>query len=157
MVSKSESSAKIREMSHDDLPLILDIERRSYDFPWNHNIFHDCQSAGYNCIVLSQQERIVGYAILSIAASEAHVLNLCVDPDFRALGYGGLLLDELLHYARSAQVKEVFLEVRPSNKIAIGLYLKRGFYQIADRKEYYQANNGRENACVFAKKLSIDS
>ena len=156
MVSKKKSSAKIREMSHDDLPLVLDIERRSYDFPWSHNIFHDCQLAGYKCIVLSQQERVVGYAILSIAASEAHVLNLCVDPDFRALGYGGLLLDELLYYARSALVKEVFLEVRPSNQIAIGLYLKRGFYQISDRKEYYQANNGRENASVFAKKLFND-
>ena len=144
-------------MSSDDLSTVLDIERRSYDFPWNRSIFHDCQSAGYNCIVLSHQESVVGYAILSIAASEAHVLNLCIDPDFRSLGYGGLLLDELLHYARSALVREVFLEVRPSNKIAIGLYLKRGFYQIADRKEYYQANSGRENACVFAKKLFINN
>ncbi len=144
-------------MNSNDLSTVLDIERRSYDFPWNHSIFHDCQSAGYNCIVLSHQESVVGYAILSIAASEAHVLNLCIDPDFRSLGYGGLLLDELLHYARSALVREVFLEVRPSNKIAISLYLKRGFYQIADRKEYYQANNGRENACVFAKKLFINN
>ncbi len=150
------SLIEIREMKHEDLSKVLDIERRSYDFPWSHGVFRDCQLSGYYCVVLCRNKSIVGYAVLSIAASEANILNLCIDPDFRSLGYGGSLLDKLLHSARSASVREVFLEVRPTNEIAISLYHKKGFYQIADRKAYYQANNGRENALVLAKKLSID-
>jgi ribosomal-protein-alanine N-acetyltransferase len=96
---------------------------------------------------------VAGYAILSIAAGEAHILNLCVDPIHRAHGYGERLLDETLRRARSATVAEIFLEVRPSNQTAIALYRKKGFRQIANRPAYYQAHEGREDAAVLSKKL----
>jgi len=118
----------VREMNHDDLAMVSDIERRSYEFP----------------------------CILSVAAGEAHILNLCVDPEFRSLGYGEQMLDELLYRARSASVREIFLEVRPSNETAIALYRKKGFHQVAARPEYYQANAGREDAAVLAKKLVVE-
>ena len=143
----------VREMNHDDLALVSDIERRSYEFPWSHGVFRDCLLAGYQCFVLIREERVAGYAILSVAAGEAHILNLCVDPEYRSLGYGETLLDELLYRARVAEVREIFLEVRPSNNTAIALYRKKGFHQIAERPAYYQARQGREDAAVYAKKL----
>ncbi|MGB5347158.1 MAG: ribosomal protein S18-alanine N-acetyltransferase [Woeseia sp.] len=143
----------VRPMAHDDLATISDIERRSYDFPWSHGVFRDCLLAGYGCIVLERGNAVVGYGILSIAAGEAHILNLCVDPSFRSLGYGARLLDELLARARQAAVKQVFLEVRPSNVNAISLYRKRDFHRIAKRPAYYQARDGREDAEVFSLKL----
>jgi [ribosomal protein S18]-alanine N-acetyltransferase len=139
-----------RTMVHDDLPLVSDIERRGYEFPWSHGVFRDCLLAGYTCIVLERDGLVAGYAILSVAAGEAHVLNLCVDPDYRNLGYGDRLLDELLLRARQAGVKEVFLEVRPSNVNALSLYRKKGFRQIASRRAYYQAKHGREDAAVLS-------
>jgi ribosomal-protein-alanine N-acetyltransferase len=139
-----------RTMSHDDLPQVSDIERRSYDYPWSHGVFRDCLLAGYSCIVLERADEIAGYGILSVAAGEAHILNLCVDPDYRRLGYGDRLLDEILLRARAAGVREIFLEVRPSNAIALGLYRKKGFHQIANRRAYYQARNGREDAAVLS-------
>jgi ribosomal-protein-alanine N-acetyltransferase len=151
----AEPPTSVREMNHDDVAMVSDIERRSYQFPWSHGVFRDCLLAGYLCLALIREERVAGYAILSVAAGEAHILNLCVDPDFRALGYGELMLDELLYRARSASVREIFLEVRPSNKTAIDLYRKKGFHQIAARPAYYQADEGREDAAVFAKKLVI--
>jgi ribosomal-protein-alanine N-acetyltransferase len=140
-------------MIHDDLSLVSDIERRSYEFPWSHGVFRDCLLAGYICIVLERGEELAGYAILSIAAGEAHILNLCVDPTFRALGYGTRLLNEILNRAEIAKVKEVFLEVRPSNSSALSLYLKKGFRQIANRPAYYQGRKGREDAAVLAKTI----
>ena len=149
-----EAPVEIRRMSHEDLGDVSDIERRSYDFPWSHGVFRDCLLAGYNCIVLVGEGRPIGYAILSIAAGEAHILNLCVDPGQRSRGHGERLLDELLGIARGADVAEIFLEVRPSNETAIRLYRKKGFHQIASRPAYYQATDGREDAAVLAKKLS---
>jgi ribosomal-protein-alanine N-acetyltransferase len=137
-------------MVHDDLAQVSDIERRSYDFPWSHGVFRDCLLAGYTCIVLERGDTVAGYGILSVAAGEAHVLNICVDPDYRRLGYGDRLLDELLARARAASVKEVFLEVRPSNVNALSLYRKKGFRQIAQRRAYYQARSGREDAAVLS-------
>jgi ribosomal-protein-alanine N-acetyltransferase len=145
-----EMPVRTRTMVHDDLSSVSDIERRSYDFPWSHGVFRDCLLAGYTCIVLERGDFLAGYGILSVAAGEAHVLNLCVDPHYRRLGYGDRLLDEMLQRAKAASVKEVFLEVRPSNVNALSLYRKKGFRQIAHRRAYYQARYGREDAAVLS-------
>lgn len=152
-----EAEIRLRPMKHEDLPHVSDIERRSYDFPWSHGVFRDCLLAGYQCFVLEHDDDLVGYGILSVAAGEAHILNLCVDPNYRSLGYGELLLDEMLFRARASSVREIFLEVRPSNANALKLYRKKGFYQVAKRPKYYQSREGREDAAVLAKKLISDT
>lgn len=149
-----ESIISIRTMRHGDLAHVSDIERRSYDFPWSHSVFSECLLAGYECMVLDREGEVVGYGILSVAAGEAHILNLCIKPAFRSHGYGERLLDEILFRARTASVLEIFLEVRPSNTTALALYKKKGFYHLSDRPAYYQAREGREDACVLAKKLT---
>ena len=143
----------IRTMAHDDLVVVSDIERRSYEFPWSHGVFRDCLLAGYSCIVVERGDLVVGYGILSMAAGEAHILNLCVDSNYQQLGYGERLLEEVLMRARGAEINEIFLEVRPSNESAISLYQKKGFRQIAYRPAYYQARKGREDAAVLSKVL----
>lgn len=153
----AEPPASIRLMTHEDMGLVSDIERRSYEYPWSHGVFRDCLLAGYQCIVLDRDERVAGYGILSIAAGEAHILNLCVDPLYRSHGYGERLLDEILFRARAASVREIFLEVRPSNQTALALYRKKGFHQVSNRPAYYQAQAGREDAAVLVKKLVVES
>jgi len=142
---------EIRTMVPDDVAQVSDVERRSYDFPWSHGVFRDCLLAGYHCVVAERDGKVVGYGILSIAAGEAHVLNLCVDPRCRKLGFGEQLLDSLIASARAADVERMLLEVRPTNETAIALYRKKGFRQVASRPAYYQAEGGREDAAVFAR------
>jgi ribosomal-protein-alanine N-acetyltransferase len=149
----AELPTRIRAMGHDDLSMVSDIERRSYEFPWSHGVFRDCLLAGYYCLALERDGRVVGYGILSVAAGEAHILNLCVDPNYRSHGYGEQLLDAILAQSRAAHVREIFLEVRPSNVTALALYRKKGFHKVARRPAYYQASEGREDAAVLAKKL----
>ncbi len=148
-----EIPAHVREMIHDDVPEVSDIERRSYEFPWSHGVFRDCLLAGYHCTVVEREGAVVGYGVLSVAAGEAHILNLCVDPMYRELGYGEQLLNEILSMANAAMVREIFLEVRPSNEKAIALYTKKGFQNVAYRPAYYQASGGREDAAVYSKIL----
>jgi len=152
-----EAQVSIRAMRPEDLALVSDIERRSYEFPWSHGVFRDCLLAGYQCIVLERDGDVSGYGILSVAAGEAHILNLCVESAYRSHGYGERLLDEILFRARTSSVREIFLEVRPSNENAMALYRKKGFHQVANRPAYYQANEGREDAAVLVKNLTVDS
>ena len=151
-----EAEVVVRSMRHEDLPMVSDIERRSYEFPWSHGVFRDCLLAGYQCIVLERDGNVAGYGILSVAAGEAHILNLCVEPGLRSLGYGERLLDDILFRARTSSVREIFLEVRPSNEHALALYRKKGFHKVANRPAYYQARGGREDADVLVKKLTTD-
>ena len=152
-----EAMVSIRTMRHEDLAHVSDIERRSYDFPWSHGVFRDCLLAGYQCVVLDRDNEVAGYGILSVAAGEAHILNLCIDPSYRSHGYGTRLLDDILFRVRTSSVREIFLEVRPTNENALALYKKKGFHQIANRPAYYQAQEGREDAAVLVKKLTTDS
>ena len=152
-----EAVVLIRVMKHEDLAHVSDIERRSYEFPWSHGVFRDCLLAGYQCIVLERDGDVAGYGILSVAAGEAHILNLCIEPSYRSHGYGERLLDEILFRARTASVREIFLEVRPTNAHALALYKKKDFHQVANRPAYYQAHQGREDAAVLAKKLTTDT
>jgi len=153
IMPQAEPRTTVRQMIHDDLSMVSDIERRSYEFPWSHGVFRDCLLAGYHNIVLVRGEEVAGYGVLSVAAGEAHILNLCVDPECRSRGYGAKLLDEMLFRARAASVRQVFLEVRPSNERALALYRKKGFRQVANRPAYYQAHDGREDAAILVKKL----
>ncbi len=152
-----EVAANVRAMLQEDLAQVSDIERRSYDFPWSHGVFRDCLFAGYECVVIERENAVAGYGILSVAAGEAHILNLCIEARFRKHGYGERLLDEILERARNAEVREIFLEVRPSNEAAISLYEKKGFRRIAARPAYYQAKGGREDAAVLSKVLKKSS
>jgi ribosomal-protein-alanine N-acetyltransferase len=145
-------------MTHDDLASVSDIERLSYEFPWSHGVFRDCLLASYSCMVLEHGSTVVGYGVLSIAAGEAHILNLCVAAEFRGLGYGERILNDIIERAHYAEVQAIFLEVRPTNANALSLYRKKGFHKIAKRPAYYQASGGREDADVLSLTLrSSDS
>jgi ribosomal-protein-alanine N-acetyltransferase len=136
-----------------DLKTVTRIEHTAYEYPWSLGIFRDCMLAGYYSLALEVNGVTTGYGIMSIAAGEAHILNLCVHPSSQRLGYGRQLLDALLERAHTCEVRKVFLEVRPSNKAALNLYYAIGFEQIGVRPAYYQAAYGREDAVVLSLTL----
>ena len=143
----------LRPLHEGDLDAVMEIELRAYPYPWTRGIFQDCLRAGYPGRVLETGGNIVGYGMLSLAADEAHVLNVCVDPLCQSRGYGRRLLRELVQIARERGALRVFLEVRPSNTSAIALYDSEGFNEIGRRPRYYPAANGREDALVMAMEL----
>ncbi len=99
---------------------------------------------------------LVGYGVLSIAADEAHVLNVCIDPYSQTRGLGRRLFRALVKLARDHGAQRVFLEVRPSNTPAVALYHSEGFNEIGRRPRYYPAKDGREDALVMAMELVDD-
>jgi len=143
---------RLRKMRNSDLPQVMAIERASYQFPWAEDIFRDCFRANYSCWVCEEQDTVLGYSILSIAVGEAHVLNICVAPDEQGQGIGRKMLENLINHAQG-RADTMFLEVRPSNAVAIALYEDMGFNEIGIRKGYYQAENGREDAIMLAKQI----
>jgi ribosomal-protein-alanine N-acetyltransferase len=143
----------VRPMRDTDVADVIGIERASYQFPWTEGIFHDCLRVAYLCRVAIQNRQIMGYAVMSMGAGEAHILNLCVREDARRAGVGRALIRYLLEQAEAAGMIEAFLEVRPSNAIAMVLYQSLGFEQIGTRRGYYQAVGGREDAAVLRLRL----
>jgi ribosomal-protein-alanine N-acetyltransferase len=136
-----------------DLERVIGIELSAYDFPWTLGIFRDCLRYGYHCMVFENDDDMLGYGILSIGASECHLLNICIAPPFQGCGHGTQLIDALLDLARGHNARMAFLEVRASNKAAYRVYTKMGFNELGVRKNYYPAHHGREDAFLLAREL----
>lgn len=145
---------QFRQMLYADLKEIISIEKRAYEFAWTESIFRDCIRVGYHCRVLETPHSFIqAYGVMSAAAGEAHILNLCVRPELQGRGLARQVLAHLLDLARAVQVRTMFLEVRPSNTSAARLYAAAGFCEIGVRLGYYPAVRGREDALVMAKEL----
>lgn len=140
---------EIRALSQADLDRIVEIERSAYPFPWSRGIFADCLRVGYDCWGLQVRDVLIGYSIQTHAAGESHLLNLCVDPEWQRAGYGSILLEHAVCQASMNGCGSMFLEVRPSNPVAVGLYKRRGFRIVGERRNYYRAEKGRETAIVM--------
>jgi ribosomal-protein-alanine N-acetyltransferase len=113
----------------------------------------DCLHAGYSCWVCGRRGIIEGYGILSVAAGESHLLNICIRKESRKQGLGSKMLTHLTAIARRHDAEVLFLEVRVSNKGARRLYEFSGFNELGTRRDYYPTDNGREDALIFARTL----
>ena len=148
-----QSILNFRPMEEEDLAAVLAIEQAAYEFPWTRTIFRDCLRVGYSCWVLERDGLIDAYGVMSVAAGESHILNLCVFPGSQGLGYGTIILDFLLDEAQKLNADTAFLEVRPTNQIARRLYDQSGFNEVGIRRNYYTAKYGREDAIIMARSL----
>lgn len=146
----------IRLMTQDDIPEILIIDQESHQFPWSENTLRDCIRVGYDCWVMEStqpQGGLAGYGIMSMTLDECHILNVCVRPSWQRKGLGWVLMEHLLRLGVTKGGIVSFLEVRASNTPAIQLYERIGYQRIETRKEYYPAENGREDAYVYRLEL----
>jgi ribosomal-protein-alanine N-acetyltransferase len=144
----------LRPMAEADLPRIHRIELASYEYPWSLGNFADSLNAGYSMWVREAEGEIIGYYALMAAAGEAHLLNLTIAPIWRRHGLGRDLLEHSLACACDHRAASLFLEVRISNTPAIALYHSSGFADLAVRRGYYPARNGREDALIMKKALT---
>ena len=144
---------ELERMREEDLPEVMAIEQAIYTHPWTHANFADSLRAGYECRTWRINGELAGYFILMVAAGEAHLLNLSIAEPHQRRGHGAALLHEAAALARKLGAKNVFLEVRPSNQAAQGLYTRFGFRKVALRRGYYPAHRGREDALVLSLAL----
>lgn len=131
---------------------ILDIESRSFPTPWRLSQFLDEIANPLSHIwALLEKDNLVGYICFWIVADEIHIMNIAIRPDMRGRGMAKLLLTKLINVAIDKDISQIWLEVRPSNKAAISLYLHLGFKKVGIRKGYYPDTH--EDAIIMALNL----
>ncbi len=138
-----------RPMRAADLDAVIKIERAAYPYPWILTNFRDCLESGYSSWVAEIEGEPAGYWIMMLAVGEGHILNCCVAPAWQGRGFGRSLMRHLIDTARQHATEALYLEVRPSNTRAVTLYERLGFDGIALRRDYYPADQGREDALVM--------
>ena len=136
-----------------DIDRVVAIEEESNPVPWTIKNFKDCIEKGYYSLVLKEDNKVIGFAILSVSTEESHLLNIGLTSLKRGRGLGRELLEKMIMAAEVMGSKKIFLEVRISNVIAIDLYKASGFKEVGLRQKYYRLKEGREDAILMSKSL----
>ena len=144
---------KIRPMRTEDLDEVLSNEFTGYNFPWTRGIFADCLKVGHQCWVIERDSELIGHAVVTVGSGESHLLNVCVRGSEQGAGIGRKLTMYAIEQAHAAGADALFLEVRPSNHVALKLYDSIGFTEVGVRKDYYPALLGHEDAQVLVLDL----
>ena len=91
-------------------------------------------------------DKVCGYLMVLDSIDVYEILAIATIEKYRNKGIAQELLDKI-------KTKDIFLEVRESNQVAINFYKKNKFKEISIRKNYYSEPN--ENAIIM--KLEVNN
>ena len=92
------------------------------------------------------ENKVLGYLMVLDSIDVYEILAIATIEEYRNNGIAQELLDKI-------KIKDIFLEVRESNQVAISFYKKNKFKEISVRKNYYSEPN--ENAIIM--KLEVNN
>lgn len=161
---------RIRPMSADDIPQVVEIERESFPTMWPQTAYRrELQNKLARYLVITEPlerdddepapagvwgslrrrlvgahpsaERLLGFIGVWMMAGEAHIVTVAVHEPYRRMGIGERLLIACVEMSMETGQEAVTLEVRKSNDVARRLYEKYGFQRVGVRVRYYTDNN----------------
>lgn len=141
-----------RLMNEEDIPEIGIIEKLCFSSPWSEAEIRATffrEDSIY--IVVEKDGAVIGYAAFFFVLDEGNIINVGVKPEYRNQKAGEHLMELMIEEARQKEIRKLFLEVRESNRSAIGLYKKFGFKEEGVRKNFY--TGPEENGIVMVSTI----
>ena len=125
-------------MDRSHLSGVAELERLCFSTPWNETMLEEELFNPTASFIVAEgaEGEVLGYAGLHVVLDEGYIDNVAVRPSCRRQGIGDRLLDVFCRFGQ-AHLAFLTLEVRESNRAAIGLYEKLGFRPVGRRKNYY--------------------
>lgn len=143
----------IRSFQPQDFHEVVEIERsvfKEHD-PYLYMELYESVSDGF--LVAVDDSEIIGYAVGFISIpGKGKIFTLAVKEEYRGLGIGTALMDEVCATLKNKGAKEATLEVRLHNISAQQFYIKKGFIPTWIEKGYYSDG---EDALVMKKELEF--
>ena len=143
----------IRRMTVEDVPAVVELDRRSFSLPWPERSFRFelTDNPASRCWVADLDGMVIGMIVVWLIVDEAHIATLATHPGYRRQGIGKRLLAHALIEMMREGARSSFLEVRESNLPAQAMYQKFGYEVSGRRRRYYRDND--EDAIL----MSLDS
>ncbi len=131
------------------LPALEALENACFTLPWSRKMLESQVFSEKNVFLVAEDSEglLLGYGGFLWVLDEGYVANIATNPDFRRRGVADALLTALKEKAVELSLSFLTLEVRESNKAAISLYEKHGFFPVGLRKNYYE--KPREDALLM--------
>ena len=142
---------KLNFLSITDCDKIFELYKGEFADGWSKKMLEDGVSGGrFLALGAKMEDEIVGVITCSKTLFDADIESVFVKKQFRKQGLASALIVGLEKALIEDGKEKIFLEVRKSNLPAQNLYLKHGFVEISQRKNYYSDG---EDAVIMAKEL----
>jgi ribosomal-protein-alanine N-acetyltransferase len=134
------------------------LHARSFSVGWNEDemerLLSDPSVVTHLARANSGRGEAIGFLMSRVAADEAEILSVAVDPSARGRGIAGDLLRHHLARIAARGTARIFLEVGEDNRPALRLYDKAGFREVGKRAGYYpKPGGGAVSALVLRREL----
>lgn len=128
----------IRKCVFQDIDSIVSLENENFKSPLSKAFIEQeiNKNPLSNYLCYEYDNVVVGYIGLWIT-DIGSILNVAVDKKYRGKKIGSKLIEESIKVFDLNNIKEISLEVRVSNLIAINLYKKYDFKEVLIKKNYY--------------------
>lgn len=123
----------IRELNKEDLVFVNKLLNE-----FNYKVSEESFSNEFYNVWVYIDKTIKGVMVFQKIYERVEIEYIIVDKNSRNLGIGSKFIDKL----SKLDIKNITLEVRESNKIAINFYKKNNFEVATVRKNYYGSENG---------------
>lgn len=144
----------VRQMQMQDVASVAELEKICFHDPWSADSIASELDNPLSCwLVAIDDQRVIGYVGSQTVLDGSDMMNIAVSPDYRRKGVAESLISALICALKKRDSRCLILEVRVSNRPAIGLYEKLGFLQIGCRRNYYR--NPKEDALILRKEWSL--
>lgn len=141
-------TAKIRWMIRRDVPEVLNIEMRSFDFPWAEKDFINCLRQR-TCIgaVYERNDQILAFMVYKLSKGKLTLLNFAVHPEFRRQGIGTQMIEKLRMKLSLQRRQMIDLHVSDDN-LTMQLFLRKVGFK-AKRIEPHHYKEHQKDAYYF--------
>jgi ribosomal-protein-alanine N-acetyltransferase len=136
---------RIRRMTAADVDRVMEIARGLMDAPqWGASAYLNALNAegvprriAVVAEAATDSGAVLGFAVGSVVAPEGELETIAVAAVGQRRGVGRLLFAELAEELSAAGLRDVHLEVRGSNAVALAFYRALGFQETGRRPRYY--------------------
>ena len=143
----------IKKLTSDDINYmeqIFNLEKEIFKNSAFSRTYLDTLIKGDNSFIYVYliDDKVCGYLMILDSIDVYEILAIAAVEEYRNKGIAQELLDKI-------KTKDIFLEVRESNKVAINFYKKNNFKEISIRKNYY--SEPTENAIIMKLEVNVNN
>lgn len=141
----------------DNLEEVATLHEACFDAPWGLAAFRDLLAMNGMVFWVARETaapKIMGFILVRVAADEAEIITIAVDPAWRGKQIGEALITRAVAEIKVLGVLALILEVAEDNNAALRLYERLGFAVTGRRPAYYERKSGRVAANIMTLMLS---
>lgn len=147
-----ENGVSVHWMIRRDMPTVLEIESKSFEFPWSYDEFVRCMQQR-NCIgmVAKIDDQVVGFMIYELHKNRIHLLSFAVHPEYRRQCVGRSMIEKLISKLAYQRRNRIMAEVRETNLDAQLFFKSMGFKAESVLRDFYEDTTEDAYLMVYRK------